>query len=141
MPDHTTPITLDETARAVICDIADQFEHSWNVGDGPAYAEPFAEGADHIGPDGHRVTGRRAIAERVSTLLATIYRESTISLRVSAVRCPGPSVVVARLEHVLDAPHGPVDEQAAVATLVVADSVRGWEVTTLQQTAIDYPAR
>ena len=105
---HTTTTTLEETARAVICDIADQFEHSWNNGDGPAYAEPFADDADYITIQGRRVAGREEIAAGISEILATIYLDSTIALQVTGIRCVSPTTIVAQIEHVLDAPSGPL---------------------------------
>lgn len=84
LTDHST--TLGETARAVICDIADQFQHSWNQGDGAGYAEPFAVDADYITIHGLHLTGRDTITAGISELYATLYRDSTIALEVRS-RC------------------------------------------------------
>ena len=138
LTDHST--TLGETARAVICDIADQFQHSWNQGDGAGYAEPFAVDADYITIHGLHLTGRDTITAGISELYATLYRDSTIALEVTAIRCPAPSVIVAQVEHVLDAPNGPHGEPVTtLATIVVVDSSRGWEVVSLHNTIVAPP--
>ena len=131
-------ITLDDTARAVVCDIADQFEHSWNTADGQGYAEPFAVDADYITIHGIRLVGRRTIAVAMSQLFATGYADSTIGLRVTQVRCLAPSVIVAQIEHVVSVPGGPpAGDVTTLATVVITDTIRGWEVTTLHATLVD----
>ena len=135
MNTHTP--TLETTAHAVACDIADQFEHSWNAADGPAYVEPFAGDADYITIQGHHLRGREEIGAGVDYIFATIYNGSTISLRVTEVRCPSPTTIVAQIEHVLDAPTGPLAGiNTTIATVVIADTSEGWEVTTLHNTLL-----
>lgn len=133
----STVTTLDDTARAVVCDIADHLEHSWNTADGLAYAEPFTDDADYVTIQGTHLVGRNGIAGGAARILATVYRDSTISLRVTRVRCLAPSVIVGQIEHVLDVPTGPAaGVTTTLATVVVVDSSRGWEVTNLHDTAI-----
>ena len=129
--------TLEQTAWAVVCDIADQFEHSWNTVDGAAYAEPFADDADFITIRGDHLTSRETIAAGMSEILATIYLGSTVAVRVTSVRCVSPTTIVAQVEHILDAPTGPLaGVNTTLATVVVAETVRGWEITTLHNTLI-----
>ena len=138
-PSPTT--TLDDTARAVVCDIADHLEHSWNEADAPAYAEPFTDDADYITIQGTHLTGRLEVADGAAGIFATIYKGSTISLRVTRVRCLAPSVIVGQIEHVLDVPAGPVaGVTTTLATVVIVDSTRGWEVATLHNTVVVDPA-
>ncbi len=138
---NSTITTLEETARAVACDIADQFEHSWNAVDGAAYAEPFAEDADFITIQGHQVVGRDAIGAGMSEILATIYHGSTVAVQVTGVRVVSSTTIVAQVEHVLDAPTGPLaGNHTTLATVVVVESEKGWEITTLHNTLILDPA-
>ena len=134
----TTPsgvTTLADTARAVVCDIADQFQHSWNTADGPAYAEPFAEDADCVTSEGRLLAGRDEISAGVADILATIHLGSTIELRVDEVRCISPTTIVARIEQTLDAPAGPLaGMNTTVATVVVVETTQGWEVVNLHDT-------
>ncbi len=138
---HTTTITLEETARAVVCDIADQLEHSWNTVDGAAYAEPFADDADFITIRGDHLTGRRTIAAGMSEILTTIYLDSTVAVRATRVRCVSPTTIVAQIEHVLDAPTGPLaGVNTTLATVVIVETARGWEITTLHNTLVVDPS-
>lgn len=134
--------TAAETARTVVTDIADRFERAWNDADGPAYAEPFAVDADYITIQGAELAGRDEIAAGASEIFSTIYRGSTISLRVTGVRCLSPSVIVAQIGHVLDVPSGPLaGVSSTVATVVVTETTGGWEVMTLHNTVIMDPAQ
>ncbi len=131
----STTKTVDEAALAVISDIADRLEHSWNSADGSAYAEPFTDDADYITIQGTHLTGRQEVAEGAAGIFATIYRGSKITLRVTRVRNLSPSVIVAQIEHVLDVPDGPAaGVTTTLATVVVVDSARGWELAALHNT-------
>ncbi len=121
------PTTMEETARAVVCDIADQLEHSWNVADGSAYAEPFADDADLITTTGDHIRGREAITAGVSGALRGLCAESPMTCRVVSTRCRGPTTIVALIESVRR-------DVAVLATAVITETGRGWEVAALHNT-------
>jgi uncharacterized protein (TIGR02246 family) len=97
-----TSTTLEETALAVACDIADQLEYCSNTADGIGLAEPFADDADVITSQGVRLTGRREIGARASEVLARGSHDGAIDLRVVSVRCTSATTLVS-----LMAPNGP----------------------------------
>jgi uncharacterized protein (TIGR02246 family) len=131
------PTTLGQTALAVVCDIADQFEHCWNAADGVGFAEPFADDADVITPQGVRLLGRREISLRSAEVLARTCGDDSIGLRVVDVRCTSATTFVALIEQHWRRRSDPVAERrtSALATVVVAESACGWEVTTLHCTS------
>lgn len=115
--------------RAIVCDIADQLERSWNAADGPAYADPFTDEADYITIQGAHLTGRREVAEGAAGIFAPIYRGSRISLRVTRARALSPSG--------LDVPSGPAaGTTTTLATVVGVESPRGWELAALHNTVV-----
>ena len=137
MTDRSNVVTLDQTAWAVACDIADQLEHSWNSADAAGYVEPFADDVDYITIRGRHLTGRAAIRAETAATLAALGRPSSIGLRVTTVRCLAPSVITAQIESVLDATSGAgAGDGPTVATLVVVDTTAGWVVVTVHTTTL-----
>ena len=136
----TNPLTVEDTAWAVATDIADQWQHAWNAADHIGYSEPFLPDADYLTIQGDHLKGREEIAAGAAVIFATIYANSTLAARVVEVRCPAPTVVVAQVEHVLDAPTGPLaGVNTTLATIVVVDTSEGWQVATLHNTLVAPP--
>ena len=138
---HHTTTTPEEIACAVICDIIDQWQHSWNAADAAAYADPFAVDADYITIHGLHLRGRPAIAAGTAEILATIYLDSVLALRATSIRCISTTTVVAQVEHLLDVPGGPSAGVHPMLASVVMTEIGGkWEVTTLHNTQVLGPS-
>lgn len=130
---------LDEIALAVVCDIADQLEYSWNTADGPGFAEPFADDADVVTSQGLHLTDRQQIgADAVKVLAGGVRgdRDDAIALRVLSVRCTSATTFVSLIELIPRGCSGPTAERiAGLATVVISATTRGWEVTNLHNTS------
>lgn len=83
--------TNDEQAiRALV----DAFVAGWNAKDGHACARPFAENADFTAVTGLRVRGRDLIARGHVEILATVFRNTTLSGTVNDIAFLRPDVAV-----------------------------------------------
>ena len=129
----------DEIAiRGLITEV----ETGWNVGDGAAFAMPFATDADYVIVNGRHVQGRQSIAVGHQEIFDTIYKGSRNHAHVLGVRFLCDDVAVAHVEWHLHVPAGTaVGEWKALNTMVLARNGEGWQIAAFQNTPIAYFGR
>ncbi|MEV6976709.1 SgcJ/EcaC family oxidoreductase [Kitasatospora sp. NPDC093806] len=114
----------------------------WNLRDGAAFAGPFAEDGELIGPDGTRYTGRSALAAELGRVLADPAAPEYVA-KVRRVRALGPGV--AQLDAVAglvpDDAEGPDPALNALHTVVAVNAGAGWRIALLQNTPARYGLR
>jgi uncharacterized protein (TIGR02246 family) len=112
-----------------------QLEDGWNTKSGAAFAKPFAEDADYVVINGMYIKGRAVIATAHQQIFDTIYKDTTLSLRVKQVRFLRPDVAVV---HVSGHRDGPTKEEshAGMLTVVMTKEKQGWTIAAFQNTAV-----
>jgi uncharacterized protein (TIGR02246 family) len=125
-------ITEDEVA---IHEKLKQMHDGWKARDAELFAKPFATDADYVVVNGMRLQGRKAIEEGHRALFARIPKEDpkeseSVPNEVT-IRFLRPDVA---LVHTVG--FGTVHN---IATLVLTKEGHGWEIASLQRTAIQAP--
>jgi len=125
-------LTADETA---IRDNVQQLENGWNKKSGAVFARPFAEDADYVVINGMYFKGRTAIETAHQQIFDTIFKETTLTLKVRQIRFLRPDVAVV---HVNGHRDGPTKElvQDALLTLVMTKEKEVWTIAAFQNTAV-----
>lgn len=132
---------LTAADEAAIRQIVAGLETSWNAADGAGYGAHFTEDADFVNVYGHHFTGRDVIAADHQRIFETVYRGSTNSGAVEAMRALGPGIALAHAAWHLRIPAGEgVREGRARATLVLAKGDDGWRIAAFHNTTIADPA-
>lgn len=126
---HLTP---DETA---IRDNVKQLETGWNKKSGAIFARPFAEDADYVVINGMYFKGRTQIETAHQQIFDTIFKETTVTLKIRQIRFLRPDVAVV---HVNGHRDGPTKElvQDALVTLVMTKEKENWTIAAFQNTAV-----
>ena len=112
-----------------------QLETGWNTKSGAVFAKPFAEDADYVVINGMYLKGRTAIETTHQQIFDTIFKDTTVALKVKQIRFLRPDVAVVHVEGHRD---GPTKElvQDALVTLVMTKEKGGWTVAAFQNTAV-----
>ena len=126
------PPNVDEAA---IRQNVKQLETGWNTKSGAAFAKPFAEDADYVVINGMYFKGRTAIETAHQQIFDTIFKDTTVTLKVKQIRFLRPDVAVVHVEGHRD---GPTKElvQDALLTLVMTKEKAGWTIAAFQNTAV-----
>src|SRR5687767_5246870 len=61
-------------------------ETGWNTKSGSLFAKPFTDDADYVIINGMHIQGRDAIEQGHSQIFSTIYKNTTVSLKVKQIR-------------------------------------------------------
>src|SRR5688572_4067097 len=80
--------------EAAIRENVKQMETGWNTKSGSLFARPFAEDADYVVINGMYVRGRDNIEQGHTQIFSTIYKNTTVSLKVKQIRFLRPDVAV-----------------------------------------------
>ena len=112
-----------------------QLETGWNAKSGALFAKPFAEDADYVVINGMYFKGRTAIETAHQQIFDTIFKETTLTLKVRQIRFLRPDVAVV---HVNGHRDGPTKElvQDALLTLVMTKEKEVWTIAAFQNTAV-----
>lgn len=112
-----------------------QLETGWNTKSGAVFAKPFAEDADYVVINGMYLKGRTAIEAAHQRIFDTIFKDTTVALKVKQIRFLRPDVAVVHVEGHRD---GPTRElvQDALVTLVMTKENGAWTVAAFQNTAV-----
>ena len=132
------PIQAQNTANAddvAIRQNVKQLETGWNTKSGALFAKPFAEDADYVIINGMYIKGRTVIETGHQQIFDTIFKDTTITLKVKQIRFLRPDVAVVHIEGHRD---GPTKElvQDALLTLVMTKEKAGWTIAAFQNTAV-----
>ena len=112
-----------------------QLETGWNTKSGAAFAKPFAEDADYVVINGMYLKGRAAIEAGHQRIFDTIFKDTTISLKVKQIRFLRSDVAVV---HVSGARQGPEKDhnEEALITFVMTKEKGTWTIAAFQNTAV-----
>ncbi|MGH2543001.1 MAG: SgcJ/EcaC family oxidoreductase [Ardenticatenaceae bacterium] len=125
---------MDENA---IREVVDRIEAAWNMGDGAAFAAPFAEDADYVVVNGMYIKGRQAIAEGHRQIFDTVYKGSHNRATIRGIRFLRDDVAVAHVEWHLKFGQGDAQQEArAITTFVLTRKGNEWQVDAFQNTPI-----
>src|SRR3954466_6977447 len=104
--------------EAAIRENVKQMESGWNTKSGALFAKPFAEDADYVVINGMYIKGRQVIESAHQRIFDTIYKDTTLALKVTQVRFVRPDVAVV---HVSGHRVGPTPEltQDAMMTIMM----------------------
>ena len=121
--------------EAAIRDSVKQMETGWNTKSGALFAKPFAEDADYVVINGMYIKGRPIIATAHQQIFDTIFKDTTVTLRVKQIRFLRPDVAVV---HVNAHRNGPTRELTAdaILTLVMTKEKQGWTIAAFQNTQV-----
>lgn len=124
----------DETAiRAQV----EQMMKGWNAKNGAEFAKPFAEDADYVVINGMQIKGRTAIAKGHQGIFDTVYKNSTISYAVDAIRFLRSDVAVVHVAASLKVTQGALTRTGnARMTLVMTKNNGKWEIAAFQNTSV-----
>ncbi len=124
--------SADETA---IRENVRQLESAWNAKSGPAFAKPFAEDADYVVINGMYLKGRPTIDKMHQQIFDTIFKDTTLTLKVRQIRFLRSDVAVVHVDGHRD---GPTKDlvQDALLTLVMTKEKDRWIVAAFQNTAV-----
>ena len=128
--------------EAAIRENVKQMETGWNAKSGSLFAKPFAEDADYVVINGTYVQGREAIERGHSQIFSTIYKNTTVSLKVKQIRFLRPDVAVVHVAARRDAAeHEHGLETNALVSLTMTKDKQGWQIAAFQNTRVDNPQR
>ena len=131
----TTEAGLDADAVETAAAILDRLETAWNVGDGEAFAAPYAADATFVNIRGEHHRGRDAVAGGHAAIFATIYADSTNRMEILDARFVADDVIVMTSRNTLDAPSGPLaGVHAAVSTSVLVRVGATWQIAVTHNT-------
>jgi uncharacterized protein (TIGR02246 family) len=121
--------------EAAIRENVKQMESGWNTKSGELFAKPFAEDADYVVINGMYIKGRKVIESSHQQIFDTIFKDTSISLKVKQIRFLRPDVAVV---HVDGHRSGPTKEltQDALLTLVMTKEKQGWTIAAFQNTQV-----
>ena len=132
VPHAVNQRSADETA---IRENVAQLESAWNAKSGPAFAKPFAEDADYVVINGMYLKGRPTIEKTHQQIFDTIFKDTTLTLKVRQIRFLRSDVAVVHVDGHRD---GPTKDlvQDALLTLVMTKEKDRWIVAAFQNTAV-----
>jgi len=110
-------------------------ETGWNTKSGKVFATPFAEDADYVVINGMYIKGRAAIEAAHERIFATVFKETTIELKVKQVRFLRPDVAVVHVSGHRDSPNKELVSDAMI-TMVMTKEKQGWIVSAFQNTDV-----
>lgn len=115
-----------------------QMQEGWNTKSGALFAKPFAEDADYVVINGRYIKGQKVIAEAHQRIFDTIYKNTSISLKVERSRLLRPDVA---LVHVLGRAETPQADGASksdvILTLVMTKNSGVWQIAAFQNTKVE----
>jgi uncharacterized protein (TIGR02246 family) len=82
-------------------------ERAWNLGDGAAFGEAFADDADFVDIRGDHHRGVEVVGAGHQALFDSLYAGSVIQYRLETARMITPECLVAVARATLDTPAGP----------------------------------
>ena len=130
-----TLLILTVSDEAAIRGNVKQLETAWNTKSGALFAKPFAEDADYVVINGMYIKGRTAIETTHQQIFDTIFKDTTITLKVKQIRFLRPDVAVVHVEGHRTGPTKEL-EQDAMLTLVMTKEKEGWTIAAFQNTAV-----
>jgi uncharacterized protein (TIGR02246 family) len=125
---------MNQEISSVASEIMKQLERAWNAADGAAFGAPFADDADFVDIRSDLHHGRPAIAAGHQALFDSIYRGSTVSMELLAVRPLGGDLALAHVRSTLTAPAGPLAGTNHSTFSMVLRRASRWEVAAFQNT-------
>lgn len=134
-----TTVDASTDASTVAEQLLSGIERAWNLADGTASGEAFAEDADFVDIRGGHHRGRDVIAVGHQALFDSVYAGSTIRYHLSTARLVGPDCLVAVAEARLDTPAGPaagVSHARLTAVLLTSVGGAGWSVTAFHNALV-----
>jgi len=130
------PSTVDPTVIASACFL--HMERAWNVADGAACGEVFADATEFVNIRGEHFCGDGVmIGQAHQGIFDTIYLGSTMHYEVDAARVVAPGCIVAVITSTLDAPSGPLQgvNQSRI-TAVITEQEGRWSIVAFQNTLV-----
>ena len=128
---------MAEGAGSVATELIGRLERAWNEGDGQAFGEPFAPGADFVDIRGEHHRGQEAIAAGHQAIFDSVYKGSTTDYELTEARELSDGVILAHATGDLRAPSGPLaGEHRAVQTLVLVRGDDGWRIAAFHNTLV-----
>lgn len=124
--------TADEKA---IRENVKYMETGWNTKSGAQFAKPFAEDADYVVINGMYIKGRAVIEKTHQQIFDTIFKDTTVTLKIKQIRFLRPEVAVVHVEGRRDAATEDLKQDAFV-TMVMTKEKEGWVVAAFQNTAV-----
>ena len=123
--------------EAAIRENVKQMETGWNTKSGSLFARPFAEDADYVVINGMHLRGRDTIEQTHIQIFSTIYKNTTVSLKVKQIRFLRPDVAVVHvLGHRDAAEHEQELETNALVSMTMTKDKQGWKIATFQNTRV-----
>jgi uncharacterized protein (TIGR02246 family) len=122
---------------AIASEVVHGLESAWNAGDGTAYAAYFTEDADLINVFGMHFHGRRAIAELMARVFATMFKGSTSRHEITSVVSLNQDVILVHLAGSLSLVDG---ERKNRQTLVLVPEAMMWRIRAFQNTGVNESA-
>ena len=125
-------------ARAV-AGLVGEVERAWNAHDMARFGACFAEDADFVNVRGWWWKGREEIKRNHAFLHGTMFRDSTMRLKLASTKELGSSVRVAHvtwrmLDHELSGPKRTSDPRVGIWTWVIRDRGEGLEIVSSHNT-------
>lgn len=137
-----TPV-ISYTAKAnevAIQEVAANFESAWNRHDMRALANLCAEDADFVVITGKHLKGREEIYAYHDDLHKSIFKNRTLSAKLSDVRFIRPDVAIGHLSFQgRDASGDERRSTSALATIVVVQQEGKWLMTAFHNTLLSGP--
>lgn len=131
--------SLAQTAdEAAIRDNVKHLEIGWNTKSGAQFVKPFAEDADYVVINGMYLKGRAQIEKTHQQIFDTIFKDTSVTLKIRQIRFLRPEVAVVHVDGHRDAPTENL-KQGALVTLVMTKEKGGWVIAAFQNTAVTTP--
>jgi uncharacterized protein (TIGR02246 family) len=126
-----------EQGEAAIREAIRKAQDGWNAGSAEDFAAQFAEDADFVLVNGRHVKGREAIANGARADFSSIFKGSSNTYTVEAIRFIRPDVAIAHVHQLLIYNDGEITHEAtARSTWVLTRHEDVWIITAFQNTAI-----
>lgn len=115
-----------------------QMEEGWNSKSGALFAKPFAEDADYVVVNGMHIKGQKVIAEAHQRIFDTIYKNTSLSLKVEQFRLLRPDVALVHVRGRAETPQAEgVSKREVMITLVMTKTDGVWRIAAFQNTKIE----
>jgi uncharacterized protein (TIGR02246 family) len=137
-PAVITPTAADADPLAIASAVVEQLEQAWNDADGAAWGRQFAPESDFVNIRGEHLRGDGVMIGRAhQQIFDTIYRGSTVEVRVVMARRVAPGAIVAVFASTMRAPSGPLaGTNDARITAVLTLAGNRWMITAFHNTLV-----
>jgi uncharacterized protein (TIGR02246 family) len=131
--------TKDREAGEIVNGFLQVMQQGWNAADGSVFMQPFVDACDFVNIRGALYHGREPLVKGHDEIFSTIYKGTTVTLRLTDARFITPDCILAHSGAVLDAPGGPFKGMASTQTIVAVrdDGAAGaWRIVGFQNTVV-----